>query len=145
MDRWGICFLLLFYSLFLFAQVLASFSQPPEAGGGEILPPEPKHDPAEDHEAVQTTRCKTPHLARCCCCLPRHRLTQPFCLLPFVPVKSTKTPGLRPMERRDIPQVTQLLQKYLKRFQLAPTMGEQDVAHWFLPQENIIDTYVVEV
>lgn len=49
------------------------------------------------------------------------------------------------MERRDIPQVTELLQKYLKRFQLAPTMGEQEVAHWFLPQDNIIDTYVVEV
>lgn len=49
------------------------------------------------------------------------------------------------MERRDIPQVTELLHKYLKRFQLAPTMGEQEVAHWFLPQDNIIDTYVVEV
>lgn len=80
-----------------------------------------------------------------CCSLPRHRLTQAPSPLPFAPIKSTKTPGLRPMERRDIPQVTQLLQKYLKRFQLAPTMGEQEVAHWFLPQDNIIDTYVVEV
>lgn len=60
-------------------------------------------------------------------------------------LKSTKTPGLRSMERRDIPQVTELLQKYLKRFQLAPSMGEQEVAHWFFPQDNIIDTYVVEV
>lgn len=49
------------------------------------------------------------------------------------------------MERRDIRQVTQLLQKYLARFQLAPSMGEEEVAHWFLPQDNIIDTYVVEV
>lgn len=49
------------------------------------------------------------------------------------------------MERRDIRQVTELLQKYLKRFQLAPSMGEEEVAHWFLPQDNIIDTYVVEV
>ncbi|KAM9852101.1 glycylpeptide N-tetradecanoyltransferase 2 [Aulostomus maculatus] len=57
---------------------------------------------------------------------------------------STKTPGLRPMERRDIRLVTELLQKYLRRFQLAPSMGEEEVAHWFLPQENIIDTYVVE-
>uniref|UniRef100_A0A672GA24 Glycylpeptide N-tetradecanoyltransferase n=1 Tax=Salarias fasciatus TaxID=181472 RepID=A0A672GA24_SALFA len=55
-----------------------------------------------------------------------------------------KTPGLRPMERRDVRQVTELLQKYLKRFQLTPSMGEEEVAHWFLPQENIIDTYVVE-
>ncbi|TKS82043.1 Glycylpeptide N-tetradecanoyltransferase 2 [Collichthys lucidus] len=57
---------------------------------------------------------------------------------------STKTPGLRPMERRDIRQVTELLQKYLRRFQLAPSMGEEEVSHWFLPQDNIIDTYVVE-
>ncbi|XP_061771617.1 glycylpeptide N-tetradecanoyltransferase 2 [Nerophis ophidion] len=57
---------------------------------------------------------------------------------------SIKTGGLRPMERRDIRQVTELLQKFLKRFQLAPSMSEVEVAHWFLPQENIIDTYVVE-
>lgn len=49
------------------------------------------------------------------------------------------------MERRDIRQVTGLLQKYLTRFQLAPSMSEEEVAHWFLPQDNIIDTYVVEV
>lgn len=61
------------------------------------------------------------------------------------PKQSTKTPGLRPMERRDIRQVTELLQKYLRRFQLAPSMGEEEVAHWFLPQDTIIDTYVVEV
>ncbi|XP_061811478.1 glycylpeptide N-tetradecanoyltransferase 2 isoform X2 [Nerophis lumbriciformis] len=57
---------------------------------------------------------------------------------------SIKTGGLRPMERRDIRQVTELLQKFLRRFQLAPSMSEVEVAHWFLPQENIIDTYVVE-
>lgn len=60
-------------------------------------------------------------------------------------MQSTKTPGLRPMERRDVGQVTELLQRYLRRFQLAPSMGEEEVAHWFLPQDNIIDTYVVEV
>uniref|UniRef100_A0A8C7H3L0 Glycylpeptide N-tetradecanoyltransferase n=1 Tax=Oncorhynchus kisutch TaxID=8019 RepID=A0A8C7H3L0_ONCKI len=42
---------------------------------------------------------------------------------------STKTPGLR---------------KHMRRFQLAPSMGEEEVAHWFLPQDNIIDTFVVE-
>lgn len=49
------------------------------------------------------------------------------------------------MERRDLRQVTELLQNYLTRFQLAPSMDEEEVAHWFLPQDNIIDTYVVEV
>lgn len=42
-------------------------------------------------------------------------------------------------------QVTELLQKHMRRFQLAPSMGEEEVAHWFLPQDNIIDTFVVEV
>lgn len=84
-------------------------------------------------------------VAAVCRLLLSHHLMPAFCLLPFAPIKSTKTPGLRPMERRDIPQVTELLQKYLKRFHLAPAMGEQEVAHWFLPQDNIIDTYVVEV
>uniref|UniRef100_A0A8C7DJJ3 Glycylpeptide N-tetradecanoyltransferase n=1 Tax=Oncorhynchus kisutch TaxID=8019 RepID=A0A8C7DJJ3_ONCKI len=57
---------------------------------------------------------------------------------------STKTPSLRAMERRDVRQVTELLQKHMRRFQLAPSMGEEEVAHWFLPQDNIIDTFVVE-
>lgn len=49
------------------------------------------------------------------------------------------------MERRDVRQVTELLEAHLRRFQLAPSMGEEEVTHWFLPQENIIDTFVVEV
>lgn len=49
------------------------------------------------------------------------------------------------MERRDIRQVTELLLKFLKRFELAPSMGDEEVSHWFLPQDNIIDTFVVEV
>ncbi|KAG9342828.1 hypothetical protein JZ751_015700, partial [Albula glossodonta] len=57
---------------------------------------------------------------------------------------TTKTAGLRPMEKRDVKQVTELLDKYLQQFHLRPVMGEEEVSHWFLPQENIIDTYVVE-
>lgn len=49
------------------------------------------------------------------------------------------------MGEGDVKQVTALLQKYLSRFHLRPVMGEEEVKHWFLPQENIIDTYVVEV
>lgn len=45
----------------------------------------------------------------------------------------------------DVKQVTALLQKQLSQFHLRPVMGEEEVKHWFLPQENIIDTYVVEV
>nr|KAF6431950.1 N-myristoyltransferase 2 [Rousettus aegyptiacus] len=56
----------------------------------------------------------------------------------------TKTSGLRPMEPRDIRAVRELTNGYLKRFHLAPVMDEEEVAHWFLPQEHIIDTFVVE-
>ncbi|XP_039733380.1 glycylpeptide N-tetradecanoyltransferase 2 isoform X3 [Pteropus medius] len=56
----------------------------------------------------------------------------------------TKTSGLRPMEPRDIRAVRELTNSYLKRFHLAPVMDEDEVAHWFLPQEHIIDTFVVE-
>ncbi|OWK14952.1 hypothetical protein Celaphus_00001395, partial [Cervus elaphus hippelaphus] len=52
--------------------------------------------------------------------------------------------GLRPMEKKDIPVVHQLLSRYLKQFHLTPVMSQEEVEHWFYPQENIIDTFVVE-
>lgn len=39
----------------------------------------------------------------------------------------------------------QLLSRYLKQFHLTPVMSQEEVEHWFYPQENIIDTFVVEV
>ncbi|XP_054948414.1 glycylpeptide N-tetradecanoyltransferase 2 isoform X8 [Pan paniscus] len=56
----------------------------------------------------------------------------------------TKTSGLRPMEPKDIKSVRELINTYLKQFHLAPVMNEEEVAHWFLPREHIIDTFVVE-
>lgn len=38
-----------------------------------------------------------------------------------------------------------LLTEYLKQFHLTPVMSREEVEHWFVPQENIIDTFVVEV
>lgn len=49
------------------------------------------------------------------------------------------------MVEGDVKQVTALLQKHLSKFHLRPVMGKEEVKHWFLPQENIIDTFVVEV
>lgn len=49
------------------------------------------------------------------------------------------------MENRDISAVHKLLTDYLKQFHLTPVMSREEVEHWFLPQENIIDTFVVEV
>ena len=41
-------------------------------------------------------------------------------------------------------QVTELLRKYLSGFQVAPIFSEEEVAHYFLPVTDVIDTYVVE-
>ena len=49
------------------------------------------------------------------------------------------------MEKKDIAVVHQLLTQYLKQFHLTPVMSQEEVEHWFYPQENIIDTFVVEV
>ncbi|XP_062334537.1 glycylpeptide N-tetradecanoyltransferase 1-like [Osmerus eperlanus] len=58
--------------------------------------------------------------------------------------EAPKTSGLRPMTRKDVPAVHRLLLGYLSQFHLAPTMSPEEVEHWLLPQENIIDTYLVE-
>lgn len=60
--------------------------------------------------------------------------------LPEEPV----TPGFRAMERRDVPAVTRLLQKYLGQFEVAPHFTEHDVEYLLLPIENVINSFVVE-
>merc|ERR1719357_1637492 len=55
----------------------------------------------------------------------------------------TKVAGLREFAQKDVPQVTVLLNSYLSKFSLAPIFTEAEVEHWFLPQENIINSYVV--
>ncbi|XP_021480434.1 glycylpeptide N-tetradecanoyltransferase 1 isoform X3 [Oncorhynchus mykiss] len=57
--------------------------------------------------------------------------------------ESPKTSGLRPMTRKDVPAVHRLLLEYLSQFHLAPVMSPEEVEHWLLPQESIIDTYLV--
>ncbi|KAM3838366.1 glycylpeptide N-tetradecanoyltransferase 1-like [Diretmus argenteus] len=56
----------------------------------------------------------------------------------------TKTPGLRPMTREDVPGIHSLLQANLRKFHLSPVLSVQEVQHWLLPRDNVIDTYVVQ-
>lgn len=58
--------------------------------------------------------------------------------------ESTVTPGFRQMELRDVPAVTRLLRGYLSQFVVATDFDENDVEHWLLPKENVVDGYVVE-
>mmetsp|Transcript_3283 Transcript_3283/g.8590 ORF Transcript_3283/g.8590 Transcript_3283/m.8590 type:complete len:413 (-) Transcript_3283:228-1466(-) len=54
------------------------------------------------------------------------------------------TPGLRPMVEADVPQVTGLLAEYLHGYQLAPQLDEEEVRHWLMPVEDVIDCYVAD-
>lgn len=58
--------------------------------------------------------------------------------------EETTTPGFRKMELRDVKEVTQLLRAYLAQFVVAPDFDEDDVLHWLLPVEDVVDSYVVE-
>jgi len=56
----------------------------------------------------------------------------------------TKTPGIREFRATDVEAVTELLNNFLQRFDLTPIFTSADVLHWFIPQPNIIESFVVE-
>lgn len=58
--------------------------------------------------------------------------------------KEVSTPGFREMEAKDVPQVAKLLKDYLSKFTLRPSLSEEEVAHWILPREGVVNAYVVE-
>lgn len=58
------------------------------------------------------------------------------------------TPGLRQMEPKDVSSVQILLERYLKRFDMAPTFDKEEVEHWLVHDtdlaEQVMWSYVVE-
>jgi len=52
--------------------------------------------------------------------------------------------GIRPLENKDVPMTTKLLNKYLEKFSVRQIFEEKEFAHWFLPQKDIISSYVIE-
>ncbi|ORZ20164.1 glycylpeptide N-tetradecanoyltransferase 2 [Lobosporangium transversale] len=56
----------------------------------------------------------------------------------------TNTPGLRPMEEKDVKAVSTLMNKYMSHFNLAPHFGEEDVRHWLITRPGVVWGYVVE-
>lgn len=58
--------------------------------------------------------------------------------------ESTRTPGLRPLEEKDIPQARDGLMSYLNRYALRPEFSCEEFKHYFMPRDNVVDSYVVE-
>lgn len=48
------------------------------------------------------------------------------------------------MTDQDVPQVTTLLNEYLLKFKLAPSMNEEEVRHWLSPVDKVVYSYVVK-
>ncbi|KAJ3092230.1 Glycylpeptide N-tetradecanoyltransferase 2 [Quaeritorhiza haematococci] len=58
--------------------------------------------------------------------------------------ETTSTPGMREMKEADVPAVTRLLNKNLNQFKVAPVLDEEEVRHWLLPLDNVVNSFVVE-
>lgn len=62
--------------------------------------------------------------------------------------EQTLTPGLREVEAKDIDTVVDLLQRYLKRMDMAQEFSPEEFRHWMCPavkpKEQVVWSYVVE-
>ncbi|CAL5224452.1 g7141 [Coccomyxa viridis] len=72
------------------------------------------------------------------------RMTLARTLKLFKLPEEPQTPGLRPLTKQDVPQVTELLREYLSTYELAPVFTEEEVLHYLMPVEGVIETHVVE-
>lgn len=48
------------------------------------------------------------------------------------------------MTAEDVHSAHALLTEYLKQFKLAPQLSEDEFAHWLLPREGVVDSFVVK-
>lgn len=55
----------------------------------------------------------------------------------------TKTKDLREMTEGDVPQVTELLNTYISRYDVYPVFTEEEVNHYLVPREGVVYTFVV--
>lgn len=53
-------------------------------------------------------------------------------------------PGMREMEEKDVQRVFELITGYLKKFPLHPEFEKDELAHWVLPREGVVYSFVRE-
>mmetsp|Transcript_39085 Transcript_39085/g.70546 ORF Transcript_39085/g.70546 Transcript_39085/m.70546 type:complete len:484 (-) Transcript_39085:44-1495(-) len=53
-------------------------------------------------------------------------------------------PGMRKMEKKDVPRVHELVVAYLKKFHLHPEFSKEEIEHWMLPRDKVVFAYVRE-
>jgi len=47
-----------------------------------------------------------------------------------------------PLTLKDVPQITNLIQKYFCKFDVVPVWSPEEITHYFLPRDGILKTYV---
>lgn len=52
--------------------------------------------------------------------------------------------GIRPMEAKDVPAVTKMLNEYLSKFKLRVMFTDEETLHWLTPRDRVVDAFVVE-
>merc|ERR1711972_902376 len=58
--------------------------------------------------------------------------------------ETPQVPGMRQMQKKDVPRVTELVKGYLKKFPLHPEFTREEVEHWMLPRDGVVYAYVRE-
>lgn len=61
---------------------------------------------------------------------------------------NTSTPGLRPMEKKDVTSVLDLLNRFLERYEFAQELTADEIEHWLVnaekPEDQVVYSFVVE-
>ena len=52
--------------------------------------------------------------------------------------------NMRLMKKKDVPQINILLNKYLEKYDMAPVFNDVEIEHKFMPQKDIVYSFVVE-
>uniref|UniRef100_A0A6G1SPN7 Glycylpeptide N-tetradecanoyltransferase n=1 Tax=Aceria tosichella TaxID=561515 RepID=A0A6G1SPN7_9ACAR len=58
--------------------------------------------------------------------------------------ETTRLEGFKELEKKHLPQVFDMLTDYLNKFDLTPQFSLEEVEHWFMPQPEVVNSYVVE-
>ncbi|XP_076460540.1 glycylpeptide N-tetradecanoyltransferase 2-like [Babylonia areolata] len=58
--------------------------------------------------------------------------------------EAPRTPGFRKFTPADVQDAFRLVSSHMQKFDLAPIFSEEEFRHWFIPRENIVDSFVVE-
>ncbi|OON20912.1 Myristoyl-CoA:protein N-myristoyltransferase domain protein, partial [Opisthorchis viverrini] len=59
--------------------------------------------------------------------------------------EATMVKGFRQLVKADIPQVWTLVSKFLAQYKLHPNYSQDEFEHFFLPREDIVNSFVVEL